>query len=93
MIGDERNSILPNTSLQVDGSDGSPLELKRCLGHFDPRRRRYGLPSAFWPELTRLAVKRLQRTAVPVSNLAWSTADDPQRRYVSEVKGHDRECR
>ena len=32
------------------------------------------------PALTRQAIKRLQRTVVPVSKLACSSAADPQRR-------------
>ena len=37
-----------------------------------------GFPSAFCPALMRLAIKRLQRTAVPASKLARPSAADPQ---------------
>ena len=53
-----------------DGSDASRRAIGRCE-----------LPSAFWPALSRLAIKRLQRTVVHASKLARPPAADPQRRW------------
>ncbi|MBU4143305.1 hypothetical protein KJ590_04930 [Patescibacteria group bacterium] len=59
------------------------LAMARTL-RYAPPHRRYELPSAFWLALTRLAIKRLQRTAVPASKLACTSAADPQRRYAKK---------
>ncbi len=62
---------------------------ERWRGRYAPRHRRCALPSAFWPALTRLAIKRLQRTVVPASKLACTSAADPQRRSIIERKTDD----
>jgi len=38
------------------------------------------------PALPRQAIKRLQRTAVPASTLACTSAADPQRRSPDSIK-------
>ena len=59
---------------------GGGLRWARWLGRFAPSHRRCRLPSAFWPALPRLAIKRLQRKAVPARKLACTSAADPQHR-------------
>jgi len=77
----QKNFDYANQRLDADGLKTAPAgQARRWLGRFAPSHRRCELPSAFWPALTRLAIKRLQRTAALASKLARASAADPQRR-------------